>query len=67
MAANALFIVAGLFLCMAVITFVTYAGNAAVGSAALYFVLGLAALGGVLLIAARRARKREMAESGPEG
>lgn len=62
MVANALYVIAGLFLSLSVIVFVTFAGHAAVGSNALFFVLGLAVLGGIFIIAGRKARKREMKE-----
>ncbi len=60
MTANALYVLAGFFLLLGVFTFITYAGHSGVGGNALYFVLGFGVLGGLLMIAARKARKREM-------
>ena len=61
MTATALYILAGFFLLLSVITFITFAGHGAVGGNALYVSLGSAVLGGLLIIAGRKARKREWA------
>ncbi len=61
MTATALYVLAGFFLLLSVFTFITFAGHGGVGGNALYFVLGFAALGGLLIIAGRKARKREWA------